>query len=62
MVDDEAEDDYFVFQIHFRKAMWGSKEVCNELMSTGDIDGDRNPGAAALGAGNRSYSALSKAF
>lgn len=43
--------------------MWASKgKVCNELVSTGDIDRDGNTGVARLGTGDRCHSALSKAL
>lgn len=37
-------------------------KVCNELVSTSDVDRDGNTGVACLGTRNRSHSALSEAF
>ena len=37
-------------------------KVCNELVSTSDIDRDGNTGVACLGTRNRGHSALSEAF
>lgn len=37
-------------------------KVCNELMSTSDIDRDGNTGVACLGTRNRGHCALSEAL
>lgn len=40
--------------------MGKQSKLCNELVSTGDIDRDGNTGVVRLGTGHRGHSALSK--